>query len=275
MHKNEWTLIFFTLIAQLAVGLTLMFAFVYWSFPGFNIVNVWFKSPEFIILLLMGIAALVSLLHLGKPLNAPHSMNNLSGSWISREILTLALFTFSVFVLFLVKCFFEGNQQLISLLYIFSSVCGIFFIYSMSRIYTITTIPPWNYWYTPVSFFLSVVLFGTLGFYVLKSYFLLMVSNQLLTAMLVLLVLVIAASAILHYHYLNSIKDLSVDFLDYSKGLYYRLFLLRIVLLVLLLLSFVFIYFQSVPLLFVVSLIIFQEFVGRFMFYKSFFRIGV
>ena len=73
MHKNEWTLIFFTLIAQLAVGLTLMFAFVYWSFPGFNIVNVWFKSPEFIILLLMGIAALVSLLHLGKPLNAPHS----------------------------------------------------------------------------------------------------------------------------------------------------------------------------------------------------------
>lgn len=42
-------------------------------------------------------------------------------------------------------------------------IVGLGLIYSMSRVYLLRAVAPWNSWRTPVTFFLSAIVLGTLG----------------------------------------------------------------------------------------------------------------
>ena len=46
---------------------------------------------------------------------------------------------------------------------VFSAFSGVLLIVAMSGIYMIPTVPAWNTFYTPLSFFGSAVLLGTIG----------------------------------------------------------------------------------------------------------------
>lgn len=90
MFAEEWPLMMFTLISQLAIGSFIMLACVRlfltkqegataskFTNPGFKAVGA-----------LMVLSLIFSLFHLGTPTGAYRSILNLGSSWLSREILT-------------------------------------------------------------------------------------------------------------------------------------------------------------------------------------------
>jgi len=287
MHNNEWSLVFFTLISQLSVGILLMFSFLHYASPNTEYsFSIWWKSPEVVVLVLLGIAAIISLLHLGKPMNAPNSINNFMGSWISKEILSLGFLVASVFVLFLIRWVISSPIWLINAMLIVSSIAGLVFIYSMSRIYTIATIPSWDTWYTPVSFFFSVILFGITAIIFMQSQGIGNWSNVFQTKSLILILIVFLVIQMgtnaFHQYQLSSFENLGIEPISFTKGMYFSLFMIRTILLFVLAICFIFIYIYlpqlnigSVFVILLMLAIISQEFIGRMMFYQSYFRIGV
>lgn len=117
--KNEWPLVFFTLIFAFLSG---------WIYA--------FESEDSIILKSIFVASgvlgiLLSTFHLGKPFRASHSITNLRTSWLSREILFCVLFFFSsILYLFLFQSkYMLMTTSLLSLLLLIS----IEMVYSVSR----------------------------------------------------------------------------------------------------------------------------------------------
>lgn len=140
---DELPLIIFTLCAQMAVGISL-FSF--------------FLGPLSVPILLMfggliGLGGLVSILHLGTPLNAWRALNHLKKSSLSREILMFGLFGASWLACWVLPGMGKGPLVL----------TGIGLVYYMSQVYRIKSVPAWNTWRTPVSFFLSAGVLGALA----------------------------------------------------------------------------------------------------------------
>ena len=95
---HEWPLVLFTLTVQLAVGLHL--ALLATKKPtsgpgdpaGSRPRSEAPRARSLLVGVLMAAALAVSLLHLGAPLSAVHSLSNLEESWLSREILVVLVF---------------------------------------------------------------------------------------------------------------------------------------------------------------------------------------
>jgi len=86
----ELPLILFTLLTQLAVGLAVFAALRQWvtvEGPSTRTRNEWIA-----ILALIGVGVIAAFFHLGKPLGAIRMLANLGTAWLSREILTFAIF---------------------------------------------------------------------------------------------------------------------------------------------------------------------------------------
>lgn len=283
MRNNEWSLVFFTLISQLSVGILLIFCFLNFAYPNVEESNgIWLKSPEILILILLGIAAIISLLHLGKPMNATNSMNNYIGSWISKEIISLGLLLAMVFVLFLMKWVFISPIWLLNSMMIISSIAGIVFIYSMSRIYMIETIPTWNTLFTPFSFFMSVTLFSLLSIFSIKSVGTNLVPYELIVLVFIVFLVLLLAINVLHQFNLLRLENLGIDNLFFNKGIYLSLFIGRVLLIVLAIGCLLIIYAniektqlnQLLEYILISGLLV-QEIIGRILFYQSYIRLGV
>ena len=287
MHNNEWSLIFFTLISQLSVGILLMFSFVFFVNHNYNeSQTIWWKSSEFLILFLLGLAGGISLLHLGKPVNAANSVTNFAGSWISKEILSLGILLISVFVLFMLRWILPTPIWSVKLMLIISSMAGVIFIYSMTRIYMIETIPSWNTWFTPISFFSSVVLFFLLSLFLMNALGIkvwsdVIESNSLILMLFVFIIFQIIFGSI-HQFNLSAMDAVGIEKISFTKGMYVCLFIIKMMMLFLSLLYLFFLYLNpekmnlnSMAGISFILILFFQEFIGRFMFYQSYFRIGV
>jgi anaerobic dimethyl sulfoxide reductase subunit C len=168
---NEGALIAFTLISQLVVGSLLVYTMIFFTgqsaisqlSSGFNA-----KTPEILLLVGMVIATIISFLHLGNPVNAIEALNNIATSWLSREILSLTLFTISLFLLFLGRWLMNSRERIISVLFFLSAIAGIYFIIVMIQLYTIPIVVSWATWHTPVSFAITTLILGITG---VLSYF--------------------------------------------------------------------------------------------------------
>ncbi|WP_282437946.1 dimethyl sulfoxide reductase anchor subunit family protein [Desulfosporosinus shakirovi] len=112
MFAEEWPLMMFTLLAQLGVG----------TFIFLTIVRTVLESKEnhktaaqlkntgfLAIGVIMAIALVLSLFHLGTPSGAYRSLSNIGSSWLSREILFVGIF----FVLVLGNYFVARKGQFI------------------------------------------------------------------------------------------------------------------------------------------------------------------
>ena len=102
MIKRDWSLIFFTSLAQWSIGIVLWLSLL--VFYNHDVNPVYETAlipgnPVMLALVFIGVATLSSFLHLGNPANAPKALSNLSSSWLSREILTIGLFTASLVLL--------------------------------------------------------------------------------------------------------------------------------------------------------------------------------
>ena len=165
--KSQWSLIIFTLLVQLAVGSTLVLSFINSQFFTKNVDSLSHEiTVRFLIVIVtsLSVAVISSFFHLGNPLNSHFSLNNLSSSWLSREILLLILFSIAIFTYFIFKMMSISNQPVQYIILIISSILGLALIISMSKLYMIETVPAWNTLLTPAKFILATLLLGTIAF---------------------------------------------------------------------------------------------------------------
>lgn len=166
MNVGELPLILFTLLSQMAVG----------AFVVLGVVQVVARRKHDAVTVdrlttpalyaigpVMVAALIVSIFHLGNPINALNVLNHLASSWLSREILFGCTFT-GLGAAFAV-CQWRGwftptfRQVLASV----TAVIGLCFVYVTANVYLIPTVPAWNSWTTPVTFFATTFLLGSLA----------------------------------------------------------------------------------------------------------------
>ncbi|NNK97838.1 MAG: dimethyl sulfoxide reductase anchor subunit [Xanthomonadales bacterium] len=288
MRNKDWTLVIFTTLTQASVGIILCLTLL--NYLGADVgpivqQGLSLKNPVFLAIAFAGIATLISFLHLGSPSNAPNALNNLSGSWISREILALAIYSLSLLVT-MVLGWGDWTHRYLAHLLVLNAISGLALLWMMIRIYVMPTIPPWNSWYTGASFVSTAVCLGLLTFLLLSQAEFVGLDDRaggFLATFLIAVLVIELLAALFHQRRLNQM-DTGFDGPILERGIFYRLFLLRMTMLTVsvLMTAFLFLVSGSFPesgqylwayALFFLVLV--QEFVGRLLFYSSYFRIGV
>lgn len=288
MYNRDWSLVFFTSLAQWSVGIALWLSWpVIYNrglIPIFE-TDLSVTNPLLLAVVFIGVATLSSFLHLGKPANAPRALNNLASSWLSREILAIGVFSTSL-VITLLLSWKTGSAQYLKPLMLLCSISGLALLWTMSRIYVMPTIPAWNSWHTPLSFVSTALSLGVITLLVLHA-------NEAITiAAHIIRIFYISLSAILLteiitggiHQYRLATMDQGMEKRIFDKGAFYRVFLVRMAILIFAfqLAMVLFLKPDLLPgnnstlwmsLLFI--LVIAQEVIGRLLFYSSYFRIGV
>ncbi|MDD2196466.1 MAG: 4Fe-4S binding protein [Bacteroidales bacterium] len=115
--KSEWPLALFSFIGSIMVG---------WFWSG--IVDKSVEFPLWVFILLGSVSALISVLHLGKPLKAYLSIVNIRTSWLAREILSMGLFAATAFAALITNSF---------PLLIIGSIAGLLFLICIEMVYSV------------------------------------------------------------------------------------------------------------------------------------------
>ncbi|MFO7828772.1 MAG: DmsC/YnfH family molybdoenzyme membrane anchor subunit [Bacteroidales bacterium] len=171
MSSSEWSLVLFTILSQISVGMvfSILIAFIIAPVEKRNQINS-FRVPLLIASVLMLIALFSSFLHLASPFSSVFALSNLQSSWLSREIFMVSFY----FALIAGTTFWwkrlikKYTAALIILLIV--AIAGLLLIYSMGKIYIIATVPPWNTPFTLLKFFISTILLGTALYITLTFY---------------------------------------------------------------------------------------------------------
>lgn len=161
MFAEEWPLMMFTLLTQLAVGSFVMLVLIR-SLLGkteSKEANQLLQFGVKAVGVTMGIALVFSLFHLGTPSGAYRSILNLGSSWLSREILTAGGF----FALWIVTYLQLRKGSYSSLLGWMTSIVGLLAIFCMGSIYATSIRPAWDSANTFLAFYGSTFLFGSVG----------------------------------------------------------------------------------------------------------------
>lgn len=156
---REASLVAFTLLVQLAVGLFWAWLVLRWTAPSP-------ASARGVLLavgpiLLLGTAA--SLLHLGRPGRAWRALANLRTSWLSREILLTACFGFGWVVSAVQATAVPERGSWFELVHLGVALVGLALIYVMARVYRLRTTPAWNRARTFAAFLLTALVLGGLA----------------------------------------------------------------------------------------------------------------
>jgi anaerobic dimethyl sulfoxide reductase subunit C (anchor subunit) len=166
MNAREWALITFTILTQMSVGSFLVLGIVHYYAnrkAGMKEADRLSDYALLAIVVTFGLALLASLLHLGNPLNAPRAVTHLATSWLSREILFGVLFA----VLAVVFAFMQWRKiasfAVRNVIAWIAAIVGLVLVYVESQVYMLPTEPSWNSLATPVTFFVTSLLLGSLA----------------------------------------------------------------------------------------------------------------
>ena len=105
---------------------------------------------------------MASVLHLGSPLRAFNSLNRVGASALSNEIAAGSIFFAVGGFWWLVSVIGKMPPALGKIWLVVSQILSIVFVWAMTRVYQIETVPTWYTGYTTLSFFLTMVLAGPL-----------------------------------------------------------------------------------------------------------------
>jgi anaerobic dimethyl sulfoxide reductase subunit C (anchor subunit) len=165
MNTQEWALLIFSILTQLAVGMTLVLMIVrtyaikkLGEEKTARLTNLSFYA----MVPIMALALLASLFHLGKVLNIIGAVPNLGTSWISREVVLAVLFLIlaAVVAFLLWRKVSSGTVAIVGWI---TAVVGLVLIYAMGMVYMLPAQPAWNSLNTPITFFITTFLVGVLG----------------------------------------------------------------------------------------------------------------
>ncbi|EPF18691.1 DMSO reductase, anchor subunit DmsC [Cedecea davisae DSM 4568] len=119
---------------------------------------------------LMGIGFVASVLHLGSPLRAFNSLNRIGSSSLSNEIASGSVFFAVGGFWWLLTVLGKMPQALGKAWALVTMILGVVFVWMMSRVYLIDTVPTWFSIWTPLSFFLTMFIGGPLlGYLLLRA----------------------------------------------------------------------------------------------------------
>lgn len=174
MNSKNYSLVFFTLLIQLNTGMLFSWLLVTWlkanSFePGRHEIDPLIVWLPFLLVLA---AMIFSFMHLGKPSNAGFAILNLRNSNLSREIFLVVTFAFILLAGLILFYFNALNKNSLTLIYGLAFLNGLTLIRVMAKLYRIPTVPPWNNFKTELSFFNSFLILGsTAGLIITGIYF--------------------------------------------------------------------------------------------------------
>ncbi|MEZ8484324.1 dimethyl sulfoxide reductase anchor subunit family protein [Vibrio splendidus] len=162
MIFHEWSLIFFTVLAQTAVGGYLLIGARALVLGHDEEKLNSYKVPMFILWALMGLGFMFSTTHLGYPLRAFNAFNQLGSAWLSNEVFFGAAFFAVGGLQWLLSVVKKGGVAIQKALMVGAMVLGVIFMYAMINVYMINTVPTWDNIYTPLSFIMTMVVGGLL-----------------------------------------------------------------------------------------------------------------
>lgn len=166
---HEWPLMVFTVLGQCVVGAFIVLAIALLtrrSEEEYRRIHL----SMFFLWVLMAVAFIASVLHLGSPLRAFNSLNRLGASPLSNEIGSGSLFFALGGIYWLLAVLNKMPSALGKVWLIVTMVAGVGFVYAMCRVYEINTVPTWDNAYTAFHFGLTVLIGGpVLGYLLLRS----------------------------------------------------------------------------------------------------------
>jgi anaerobic dimethyl sulfoxide reductase subunit C (anchor subunit) len=166
MSIREWALIVFTILAQMAVGSFVVLGVVHFFAArkvGLTEADRFSDRALLAIGPVVVLSMVVSLFHLGNPLNAYRAVANLGSSWLSREVLSSVLFAIVGGAFAIAQWRKIGSSTARTVLAWIAALIGLGLVFSMSNIYLLPTQPAWDTLATPVSFFTTALLLGVLA----------------------------------------------------------------------------------------------------------------
>ena len=159
---HEWPLVLFTVLGQCVVGATIITGMGWLAARNERADERRIVLNMFFLWVIMGIAFFASVLHLGSPLRAFNSLNRIGSSALSNEIASGSVFFAVGGFWWLLSVIGKMPATLGRIWLVISMVLGLIFVWAMTRVYQIDTVPTWYNGYTTASFFLTVVLTGPL-----------------------------------------------------------------------------------------------------------------
>ncbi len=155
MNGMELPLVFFTVLGQAAVGMTLIAAMRRHATdsggPVFAGRNEWLTA-----LIILGVGMAASLFHLGHPTGSPRTLVHLSTSWLSREVLMLGLFGVLLVIGFLTVPQTSGSSVLITL----TALVGLAGLIASGLTYAPPSFPALNNGVPVLLFLLTALIMG-------------------------------------------------------------------------------------------------------------------
>ncbi|MEZ8035855.1 dimethyl sulfoxide reductase anchor subunit family protein [Vibrio crassostreae] len=210
MIFHEWSLIFFTVLAQTAVGGYLLIGARALVLGHDEEKLNSYKVPMFILWALMGLGFMFSTTHLGSPLRAFNAFNQLGSAWLSNEVFFGAAFFTVGGLQWLLSVVKKGGVAIQKALVVGAMVLGAIFMYAMINVYMINTVPTWDNIYTPLSFIMTMVVGG-----LLLSQFVIVFANDSRFAVdrniTMLAVIAVAISLLVTVGKLNLIGDIQTS----------------------------------------------------------------
>lgn len=187
MLAEEWPLIVFTLLTQFSAGIFFFSGIFYLTNKEKNNGN----GHELKLSFISGVLGLFfAFFHLGTPLHAVNALNNLSSSWMSREILLVSVFLFLLFLLLINKYNrIKLNKILKNTLIITNLAVIIALTYSMIHIYYLPSIASWDNYITWYEFMSCTLIFGALVFIAMEKRTLSNFSKRITGILLIILFL--------------------------------------------------------------------------------------
>lgn len=210
MIFHEWSLIFFTVLAQTAVGGYLLIGARALVLGHDEEKLNSYKVPMFILWALMGLGFMFSTTHLGSPLRAFNAFNQLGSAWLSNEVFFGAAFFAVGGLQWLLSVVKKGGIAIQKALMVGAMVLGVIFMYAMINVYMINTVPTWDNIYTPLSFIMTMVVGGLL----LSQFVIVFANDSRFTVdrnITMLAVIAVAISLLMTVGKLNLIGDIQTS----------------------------------------------------------------
>ena len=162
---SELPLVIFTIIAQMSVGSFVVLGLIHLlaARSGRDLVDRVSDPALYAIGPILALGLILSMLHLGTPIRAINALGHLGTSWLSREILFGLLFAALGGAFALCQWFRWLTPLLRQVLAGGAALVGLALIWSMTMVYRLPTVPAWDSWATPVRFFATTFLLGSMA----------------------------------------------------------------------------------------------------------------
>lgn len=156
---HEWPLILFTVLGQSIAGGAIVTGLAWLSTDDKQqkqrIVN-----AMLVLWVLMGLGFLASMMHMGSPLRAFNSMNRVFASSLSNEVLFGSVFFALGGLWWLLSALKKMPEGLSKIWLLLTMLMGLVFVWAMTRVYMISTVPTWDTPHTTIGFFMTVFVVG-------------------------------------------------------------------------------------------------------------------